>query len=172
MRTACRTPARAAVRAVLSVSIAARVLGTIANFAIDGRRVERVEIASDDLARRIIRLRASVGELGLRFESGAALRDGDVVFADSERVIYVDVAVDELLVAKPQTLEAAARLGHALGNRHLPVQFEGRELVLRYDRLVEALLRESGVVFARVRRKVAAPFRHAHAPHGHDDGFS
>lgn len=156
----------------MSASIAVRVLGRIADFAIDGRHLERVEIASDDLARRILRLRASVGELGLRLENGATLRDGDVVFADAQRVIFVDVAADELLVAKPQTLEAAARLGHALGNRHLPVQFAGGEMIVRWDRLIEELLRDSGVNFERVRRKVVAPFRHADAPHRHDNGSS
>lgn len=156
----------------MSAPIAARVLGTIDGFALAGRRVERVAIASDDLARRILRLRTSVGDLGLRFGNGATLRDGDVVFADESRVICVEVADEELLVARPHTLEAAARLGHAFGNRHLPVQFERDELIVRYDPLVEELLRDSGVAFARVRRKITAPFRHAHAPHRHDDGSS
>jgi urease accessory protein UreE len=47
------------------------------------------------------------------------------------------------------------------------VQIDGDALIVRDDRLVEDLLREMDVPFAREPRSLVAPFRHAHAPHGH-----
>jgi urease accessory protein len=142
-------------------------LGNLATFDSGSRAIERVPIASDDLARRILRLPTSLGELGVRLAGESRLRDGDVVYADASRVVAVEVLPDDVLVCAPATIAQALDLAHALGNRHLPVQIEGEALVVRYDRLIEELLLERHVRYAREARKLAVPFRHAHAPHAH-----
>ena len=42
-------------------------------------------------------------------------------------------------------------------------------VVVRYDPLLAAVFEEHGVPVVREAR-VGPPFRHAYAPHGHDDG--
>jgi urease accessory protein len=143
------------------------IFGNLADFPIGTRRLERVTIDSDDCAKRLLRLSTSIGDIGLRFE-GARLRDGDVVHADERTVIAVSVAPDDVLVGRPATLAAALRLGHALGNRHLPIQLDGEEIVVRYDPLLPALFAEHDVPATRESRVLAVPFRHPHAPHGHE----
>ena len=147
--------------------IVTRALGAMSDFAIQGRSVEEVRIASDDLARRVLRLQSSLGEIGVRLEGSERLHHGDVLFADERRVVCVAVAPESVLAARPATLDTAMLLAHALGNRHLPAQIEGGEIVVRYDPLIEALLQESGVPYVREERLLARPFLHAHAPHAH-----
>ena len=65
-------------------------------------------------------------------------------------------------------MRQALEIAHALGNRHLPAQFEADGLVVRYHGLIEALLREHGVPHAREERVLVDAFRHAHAPHNHE----
>jgi urease accessory protein len=142
-------------------------LGNLATFAVGDRTLERVRIESDDLAKRILRLRAARGEFGIRLAGDTRLRDGDVVYADPSHVIAVRVDTDDVLVARPRSIAQALAVAHALGNRHLPVQVDGDALVVRYDRLVEVLLEELGTPFAREARTLAVPFRHADAPHAH-----
>ena len=154
--------------AAFPLTLVQGTLGNLATYDVGSRTLERIEIASDDLAKRLLRLRAAGREIGLRLAEGAHVHDGDVIFADEERVIALTVAPDVVLVCRPQSIAQALVVAHALGNRHLPVQIDGDALVVRDDRLVEDLLREMDVPFAREPRTLAAPFRHAHAPHGHD----
>jgi urease accessory protein len=143
-------------------------LGNLASFDLRGRTLERVPIESDDLAKRVLRLQAARRTFGIRFEDGKRLRDGDVVYADEVCVVAVEVLPDDVLVCAPQSIPAALELAHAIGNRHLEMQVHGDRLVLRYERLVEDLVREQGVPYTREHRRLSTPFRHAHAPHGHE----
>lgn len=142
-------------------------LGNLADFPLGRRRLERIAASSDDLAKRVLRFKTSRGDIGLRFGAGRSALDGDVIYADAAVVIALDVAPDDVLVCRPRSIAQALGLGHALGNRHLPVQIDGEVLVLRYDRLAEDLLIDSNVEYVRESRKLGAPFRHANAPHGH-----
>jgi urease accessory protein len=146
----------------------AEPIGNLDAFAVRGRRVERLAVASDDCARRVLRFETSIGPIGVRFEGERRLRDGDVVHADDELVVAVAVEADDVLVGRPSSIAAALALAHALGNRHLPVQVEGDSIVVRFDPLLAALFAEHGVAVTREARVLARPFRHAHAPHGHD----
>jgi urease accessory protein len=143
-------------------------LGNLDTFEVGARRVERVVVRSDDLAKRVVRLESSVGEIGIRFDDDRRLRDGDVLYADENLVIIIGVEADDLFVIRPRDIGQALEIGHALGNRHLPAQFDGDAILVRYDPLVEELLREKSVPFTREAQVVADAFRHAQAPHNHE----
>jgi urease accessory protein len=142
--------------------------GNIDDFAIGSRRVERVVIPSDDLAKRVLRLATSAGEVGICFGDERRLRDGDVVYADETLVIAIEVEADEVLVAQPKGIAEAIDLAHALGNRHIPIQREGDALIVRDEPALEALFAQLGVEYRREARRLARPFRHAAAPHAHE----
>ena len=57
-------------------------------------------------------------------------------------MIIVDVMPDDLLIIKPRSILEMGNIAHQLGNRHLPAQFEGDEMFVQYDYLVEELLQE------------------------------
>src|SRR5579875_698354 len=137
------------------LKIVEQPLGNIAAFSVGKRDIERVAVSSDDLAKRILRLEIRGGSLGLRLGE-ASLRDGDVVYPDDDRAV------------RPRSSTEAFELGHALGNRHTPAQLVDGEIVVAYDPLIEALLRERGAHYRREQRRLAQPFRHAHAAHGHE----
>ena len=143
-------------------------LGNLDTFDVGVRRVERVVVRSDDLAKRVVRLESSVGEIGIRFDEDRRLRDGDVLYADENLVVIVAVEADDVFVIRPRDIGQALAIGHALGNRHLPAHFDGDAILVRYDPLVEQLLHEKSVPFTREARAVREPFRHAHAPHNHE----
>ena len=142
-------------------------LGCLRDFAVRDRRLEAITIENADLARRMWRAPASFGEIAVRLVQGVELHDEDVLFAADDVVVYVRVAAEDVLVALPRTLEEASRLGHLLGNRHLPAHFGEKEIIVRYDPLVEEALNAQGVPFVREARVFDEPFRHAHAPHAH-----
>jgi urease accessory protein len=143
-----------------------RALGNLRDFPLTGRALERLAVSSDAMNRRIVRVNSSVGDLALVL-GDRRLRDGDIVYADAERVIAVEVEADDVIVAWPATIAAALELAHALGNRHLPIQREGDTLIVRYSEPIAALCDRAGVRWERTRRVLAEPFVAPAAPHEH-----
>ncbi|WP_142826287.1 urease accessory protein UreE [Planococcus soli] len=128
---------------------------------IDKRHIEKVYLESAYLVKRIQRVKTDHGnELGIRLKQARDLVAGDVLFMDDKNMIVVDVLSDDLIVISPRTIEEMGNIAHQLGNRHLPAQFEGNDMLVQYDYLVVALLEELGIPFRREDRKVKKAFRH------------
>lgn len=125
------------------------------------RHVEKVYLESAYLVKRIQRVKTDHGnELGIRLKEARELIAGDVLFMDDKNMIVVDVLSDDLIVISPRSIEEMGNIAHQLGNRHLPAQFEGDDMLVQYDYLVEELLQELGIPFRREDRKVKKAFRH------------
>jgi len=143
------------------------VLGNLSDFPVGARTVERLPVPSSAMARRLLRLPSSIGDLGLRLDGELRIRDGDVLVADAARVIAVEVEPDDVLIAYPASIAQAVEIAHALGNRHIPVIRDGDAIVIEYAGPLEELLERSGVRYERGARVLERPFVHAHAPHVH-----
>ncbi len=131
------------------------------------RHQEKVYLESADLVKRIQRVTTDHNrEIGIRLKEARDLVAGDVLFMDEENMIVVDVLSDDLLVISPRSMYEMGMIAHQLGNRHLPAQFEGDEMLVQYDYLVEELLEQLAIPFTREERKVKQAFRHI--GHAHD----
>lgn len=128
---------------------------------IGNRHIERINIESDLLVKRIQRLTTDhKREVGVRLKEAKDLVQGDVLYMDDKNMIIINVLNDDLLVIQPEDMEQMGRVAHEIGNRHLPAQFEGKEMLVQYDYLTEELLKELGVNFIREERQVKHAFRH------------
>ncbi|SDE06465.1 urease accessory protein [Bhargavaea beijingensis] len=147
-----------------------RILGNLDEMdpsEIGNRHKEKVLLESDALVKRIQRVKSDHGtELGIRLKEPRDLRAGDVLYMDEGNMIIVDVMTDDLLVIRPRSVGEMGMIAHQLGNRHLPAQFEGDEMLVQYDYLVEDLLKELEIPYGREDRKVKEAFRHI--GHSHD----
>lgn len=134
---------------------------------LEKRHKEKIYLESADLMKRIQRVETDHGrELGIRLKDPRDLKAGDVLFMDDENIIMIDVLSDDLIVISPRSMHEMGTIAHQLGNRHLPAQFEGDDMLVQYDYLVEELLQEMGIPFKREERKVKQAFRHI--GHSHD----
>lgn len=134
---------------------------------INKRHQEKVYLESADLVKRIQRVTTDHDrELGIRLKEARDLISGDVLFMDEDNMIVVDVLSDDLIVISPRSMHEMGTIAHQLGNRHLPAQFEGDEMLVQYDYLVEELLQQLAIPFKREERKVKQAFRHI--GHSHD----
>lgn len=128
---------------------------------------EKVYMESGDLVKRIQRVTSDHGrDIGIRLREPKDLMDGDVLYMDDKNLIYIQVLPDDLLVIKPRSINEMGNIAHQLGNRHLPAQFEGEEMLVQYDYLVEELLIELGIPYVREEKKVRKAFRHIGHSHG------
>ena len=139
---------------------------------------DTVVLDFDDRHRRRM---AMTGTRGLVFlldlENAMALRGGDALVLDDNRLIEVVAAPEPLLEIRGQDPQHLVRVAWHLGNRHLPTQIMPKGLRIRRDHVIEAMVKGLG---ARVI-EIEAPFDpeggayagggHAHVPesdpHGH-----
>ncbi|WP_071394287.1 urease accessory protein UreE [Bacillus tuaregi] len=144
-----------------------KVIGNIKQAAQRPAHIERVYLRSDDLVKKIQRVQTDHGkELGIRLKNGKELMDGDILYQDDKNSIIISVIEDDVLVIRPTSLQQMGDIAHQLGNRHLPAQFEAEEMIVQYDYLVEELLQELNIPFAREKRKMNHAFKHI--GHSHD----
>src|SRR3981081_2363814 len=132
---------------------------------------DSVVLGFDDRHRRRM---AMTGTRGLEFlldlENAVALRGGDALVLDDDRLIEVVAAPEPLIEIRGADPQHLVRLAWHLGNRHLPTQIMGKGLRIRRDHVIEAMVKGFG---ARVI-EIEAPFDpeggayagggHAHAP--------
>lgn len=144
-----------------------KIVGNVATLDKRAPHVERVYLESDALVKRIQRVVTDHGkELGIRLKEQRDLIDGDVLYMDGKNMIVVSVKADDLLIIQPTSIQQMGEIAHQLGNRHLPAQFEGNEMLVQYDYLVEELLQQLSIPYIRDNRKVKQAFRHI--GHSHD----
>src|SRR5712671_7482873 len=132
---------------------------------------DTVVLDFDDRHRRRM---AMTGTRGLEFlldlENAVALRGGDALVLDDNRLIEVVAAPESLLEIRGQDPQHLVRVAWHLGNRHLPTQIVPKGLRIRRDHVIEAMVKGLG---ARIV-EIEAPFDpeggayagggHAHAP--------
>ncbi|HXQ04253.1 MAG TPA: urease accessory protein UreE, partial [Bradyrhizobium sp.] len=132
---------------------------------------DTVVLDFDDRHRRRM---AMTGTRGLEFlldlENAMALRGGDALVLDDNRLIEVVAAPEPLLEIRGQDPQHLVRVAWHLGNRHLPTQIMPKGLRIRRDHVIEAMVKGLG---ARVI-EIEAPFDpeggaygaggHGHAP--------
>lgn len=128
---------------------------------------EKVYLESSDLVKRIQRVTTDHGkEIGIRLKEAKDLQAGDVLYMDEKNMIIIEVFPDDLLIISPRSMHEMGTIAHQLGNRHLPAQFEEDQMLVQYDYLVEELLEQLKIPYAREKRKVRQAFRHI--GHSHD----
>lgn len=147
-----------------------KIIGNIEDFdesEINKRHIEKVNLESDQLVKRIQRLTTDHDrEIGLQLKGQRDLANGDILHMDDQNIIMVNVLSDDLLIIQPKDMEEMGRVAHELGNRHLPAQFTASEMLIQYDYLTEKLLQEMKLTFIREKRQVKNAFRHI--GHSHD----
>src|SRR5205823_2988072 len=100
---------------------------------------------------------AMTGTRGLEFlldlENAVALRGGDALVLDDNRLIEVVAAPEPLFEIRCSDPHHLIRIAWHLGNRHLPTQIIGKGLRIRRDHVIEAMVKGLG---ARVIESEAA----------------
>lgn len=127
----------------------------------DGYHLEKIYIDSDDLVKRIIRVKSDHNhEHGISLDRGMKLRDGDILFNDGHNLVIVKVKSEDVLVIKPKDITEMAYIAHKLGNKHIPAHFEDNVMIVQYDYLVEDELRKDNINYSREDRRVKNAFTH------------
>src|ERR1700710_541921 len=135
-----------------------------------------------DFDARHRRRMAMTGTRGFEFlldlENAVALRGGDALVLEDNRLIEVVAAPEPLVEIRGVDPHQLVRVAWHLGNRHLPTQITAKGLRIRRDHVIEAMVKGLG---ARII-EIEAPFdpeggayadaghaMHDHSAHDHHD---
>lgn len=144
-----------------------KIVGNLSENSFGAPHTERVYLSSDELVKRILRVKTDHGrDIGIRLREPKDLQNGDVLHVDEKNMIVISVIEDDVLTILPESIGQMGEIAHQLGNRHLPAQFEGDEMIVQYDYLVEDLLQQMNVPYKREKRQMQKAFRHI--GHSHD----
>lgn len=140
------------------------VAGRLEPHPLEGRRLEWVALGFDAMAKGHQRVMTDAGtEVAISRGRGERLADGDVLYADAERVIAVKAADDDALVITPAEPMQWGLVGFRLGHRHCASFFQPASILVPYDHTFEELRRELGVPYRRERRPLVGIRASAHA---------
>jgi len=147
-------------------------IGNVQSFAIDGRVTDLVELEWFETGKRVLRKRTRMGEeIALKFlRESPALMEGDILYADRERLIVVEILSCEALVIRPASLYEVASVCYEIGNKHLPLFFENEELLAPYEAPLLRSLVAGGYAVRKEDRKLLYPFKTTVAGHAHSGG--
>jgi urease accessory protein len=131
--------------------------------------VDRIVLDADDRRRRRIVLTAEKGtKFLLDLARPTILQDGEGLVLDDGGIVHVIGKPESLLEIRASLPRELVRFAWHLGNRHTDVQIVGDILRIRYDHVLEDMLRRLGAEVTPLE----APFdpeAGAHS-HGHSHG--
>jgi urease accessory protein len=93
------------------------------------------------------------------------LQEGDILWQDKNLVIAVQIKPCECVVITPTNMLAAASLCYEIGNRHLPLFYEGDDLLVPYELPLHNILQASDYQVKVEERKLSNALKTTILPH-------
>jgi urease accessory protein len=93
------------------------------------------------------------------------LKDGDILYQDENTTIVVEINPCECIVITPGGMLQTSSICYEIGNRHLPLFYEGDELLVPYDAPLYNLLETLGHSLKTEERKLNHSFHTTVLPH-------
>jgi urease accessory protein len=125
--------------------------------------VDRVALTWEQRQRSRQKLLTMRGcEIALALPTGTRLQAGDLLAAP-EGWIAVDLALEDVLLILPRSLQETAFVAYQIGNRHLPLEIAEHGLKTLYEPVLETYLGQQGIPVERTQ----LPFTPVSATSGH-----
>ena len=120
-------------------------IGNLSSFNDEGRAIDRLTLEWFETSKRIIHKKTGSGrEIVLKFlDKTPNLQQDDVLYADDQVLIVVEILSCEAIVVIPRSTYEIAYVCYEIGNKHLPLFFENDLLVIPFDEPVFKMLHAS-----------------------------
>lgn len=130
--------------------------------------VETADIASDDLAKKILRVTTDHGnDYGIRIPDEEQLENGSAFKLGDHELLALSVIPDEVIVITPSDIDQMGNIAHMLGNLHKPVVVKDGTVTLLRDPVVEKTLDEQEVAYRIEKQSLEHAMHYAQLAHHH-----
>lgn len=131
------------------------VLGNLRDMEITEKYIEKVQLEWYEADKRLLRKTTDRGtEVGIALSGARRLKQGDVLYAESRKVIAVEVLPTETIVLEPRDMQELAQVCYQLGNRHAPVFLDGEQVMVPFDQTVVELFNKLEIPVRVERRRL------------------
>ena len=111
---------------------------------VDKYHIETVILSSDDLNKKIIRVKSDHGnEFGIRLDKGQKLQNGSAFFIDDHHVLAIGVESQDLIVISPKDMDV-----------------KDAKIYLEVDPVVEQVLTQKEIAYTIEEVVLDKPLRH------------
>ena len=149
-------------------------IGNLSSFEDDGRAIDRLPLEWYECSKRILHKKTGNGrEVVLKFlNEPQHLQPDDVLYADQECLIVVEVLPCDAIVITPASMYEMAFICYEIGSKHLPVFYQNDTLLMPYDPPILRLLQTSGLKPEVQKQKLTRQLRTTVSAQAHDKGDS
>jgi len=149
-------------------------IGNLATLAVDGRSIDHLSLEWYECNKRILHKKTNNGrELSIKFlKEAQCLQQDDVLYADDEFVIAIEIIPCEVMVIKPGSMYEMAFVCYEIGNKHLPLFYEQEELLMPYEAPTYRMLQAAGFTPELKIKKLQNQLKTSVAAHAHAGGES
>lgn len=131
--------------------------------------VDTLSLEWFETGKKILHKRSALGkEIVLkRINETTALEQDDVVFADDQHLIVIDILPCSTIRIQPKTMYAMAQVVYEIGNKHLPLFYQDDALLVPFEKPLFQVLQAAGFEPKAETAKLLHPLKTTVAPHGH-----
>lgn len=147
-----------------------KILDNIKNIDnIDKYNVEFIYLDSDDLAKKILRVKSDYDkEYGIVLkDKEISLSDGDILFNDGKNLIVLKVNSEDVIIIEPKDINQMGEVAHLLGNTHIPVEINDGKIIVQYDYIIENILKENNIKYSLENFILKKAMRHVNYANHH-----
>ena len=143
-------------------------IGSLKDIVPGNRQIETIALQWYETAKKILHKKTDAGrEIIMKlFSETERLGQGDVMYADEDTIICINIIPVKAIVLKPATLKEMAWLCYEIGNKHLPLFYDEEELSMPYEDPVFNMLVVAGYNPMIENRKLLLQLKTSVAPHG------
>jgi urease accessory protein len=149
-------------------------VGNLQGFNSIGYQVDWLPLEWYETGKRILHKQTAAGRnVVLKFlKEAPQLQQDDIIFKDENSVIVIDILPCEVIVVQPATMYEMAVACYEIGNKHLPLFYEGDAILIPYEAPLLKMLQSCGFTLATEQRKLLHPLKTSVAPHLHGSSNS
>ena len=142
-------------------------VGNLNSFAIGDRNVDLVSLEWYETNKRILHKKSGSGnDIVIKFLSeGQSLTDGDILWQDETTVIVVEIQQCEAIIITPTSMHQMASVCYEIGNKHLPLFYDGDTIMIPFEAPLFKLLSAAGYEPKRENRKLVNQLKTTVSPH-------
>ncbi|MFR9603072.1 MAG: urease accessory protein UreE [Rikenellaceae bacterium] len=156
------------------------ILGNQSQVDLSGLEIDEVQLEWYELSKRIQRKKTAAGrDIAMKYMAeSVAMKEGDVLFRDTDYAIVVRVLATPTIVISPANMYEMATICYEIGNKHMPLFIEGEEILLPYEAPMFRWLQSAGYNPKEESRKLvnrlksnASGHHHSHDKPHHESLF-
>jgi urease accessory protein len=149
-------------------------IGHINSLKINNRSIDWLAVEWFEARKRILSKQTTSGKnISIKFlNENPDLTQGDVLFADEQTIIAIEILACSCMVIQPKNMFEMASVCYEIGNKHLPLFFEDDAVLVPYEEPLFKLLSVQGYRVIKEDRKLLQSLKTSVSPHGGSTGES